>query len=112
MYYNSDFVSRAMKELNRSRGGLSKCKTATTSAVIGISTPSFCANSKIGWQLLNASQVWLVTAIVSSTERPLPRFSPNVRFRESGDWHVATKSPTPASPRNVPKTPKPRSKDI
>ena len=32
---------------------------------------------------------------------PRPRYSPNVRFRDSGELHVATRSPIPASPANV-----------
>ena len=38
---------------------------------------------------------------ISATERPRPSSSPNVRFRDSGDWQVATRSPSPASPANV-----------
>ena len=32
---------------------------------------------------------------------PLPRLTPNVRFRESGEEQVATRSPSPASPISV-----------
>ena len=32
---------------------------------------------------------------------PCPRYSPNVRFRDSGELQVATRSPSPASPANV-----------
>ena len=42
-----------------------------------------------------------VMSMVSCTVRPEPMFSPKVRLRESGDWHVATRSPTPAKPWNV-----------
>ena len=52
-------------------------------------------------QLLYASHVCRVMSMVSCTVRPEPMFSPKVRLRESGDWHVATRSPTPAKPWNV-----------
>ena len=32
---------------------------------------------------------------------PRPRYSPNVRFLDSGELQVATRSPIPASPANV-----------
>jgi hypothetical protein len=32
---------------------------------------------------------------------PRPKFSPKVRLRDSGDVHVATRSPSPASPAKV-----------
>jgi hypothetical protein len=55
----------------------------------------------MGVQLLYASHVCRVMSMVSCTVNPEPMFSPKVRLRESGDWHVATRSPTPAKPWNV-----------
>ena len=47
------------------------------------------------------SAVCFVTAMTSETARPCPRRTPNEWLRDSGDMHVAMRSPTPASPANV-----------
>ena len=52
------------------------------------------------WLLLPAAQL-VVPSVASASVRPRPRCSPNERLRDSGDWHVATRSPIPASPRKV-----------
>ena len=42
-----------------------------------------------------------VEAVISSVVMPCPSFSPNVRLRDNGDEHVATRSPSPARPISV-----------
>ena len=51
---------------------------------------------------LTPSPVCVVTAItLAPTAIPAPRCSPKVRLRDSGEEHVAIRSPIPARPRNV-----------
>ena len=68
---------------------------------IGISTPCCAASSWIDAQDLTPSATCRVEAVISATVRPWPSSSPKVRFRDSGDEQVATRSPRPASPEKV-----------
>ena len=75
--------------------------TPTTTSVMGISTPSAVASSSTGPADLAPSATWVVTAATSATGMPRPIISPNVRFRDSGELQVATRSPSPARPAKV-----------
>ena len=69
--------------------------------MIGISTPCVRARSSTGPADFAPSATWVVIAATSATGMPRPIISPNVRFRDSGELQVATRSPIPASPAKV-----------
>ncbi len=54
---------------------------------------------------LTPSAVCFVTAMTSETVIPWPSRTPNEWLRDSGDMHVAMRSPTPASPAKVTASP-------
>ena len=69
--------------------------------MIGTSIPTECANSTNELAVETPSTVdeTLLTAL--SIDPVLPSASPNVRFLESDEPQVASKSPTPARPTKV-----------
>jgi hypothetical protein len=98
---SSPFGSRPMSAATASIGARPSCTTAATCSMIGTSTPWSFASCSTESQDLTPSAVWRVTATTSATLIPRPRFTPKVRLRESGDMHVATRSPSPARPAKV-----------
>ena len=63
------------------------------------------ASSSSGRAVFTPSATMRISAMISSRERPRPSCSPTIRFRLSELVHVATRSPTPASPAMVMRSP-------
>ena len=80
------------------RGDSPSWHTATTCSVIGMSTSCLRARSSTERQLFTPSAVWCCWASTCSTVSPRPSRSPKVRLRDSGELHVATRSPRPGEP--------------
>src|SRR5205814_9609424 len=98
---HSGFVSRLISAVTATRGLTPSWQTRSTCSVIGISTSHRRARSRIARQLFTPSAVCRVAACACSSVSPRPRCSPKVRLRDSGEQHVATRSPRPASPEKV-----------
>ncbi|OEI69433.1 hypothetical protein Cus16_0037 [Curtobacterium sp. ER1/6] len=83
------------------RGSSLPARTSATWPTMGMSTPFAAASSRIGATDARPSAVWSICRTTSSNRYPWPSRRPAVLFRDSGDWHVAMRSPRPASPDNV-----------
>src|SRR5690606_2317638 len=99
--YRSGLALRDMNASSASAGDRSWCIIPTTASVIGMSIPCLRASARIDSEDFTPSAVCFVSATTCSRVSPEPSRSPKVRLRESGELHVATRSPIPASPARV-----------
>ena len=97
----SALVSRRMNDSIISGAVIRPSTTASTCSAIGASTPTCCASASREEHDFAPSATWRVEATISAVVMPSPSFSPKVRLRDSGEEHVATRSPRPARPIRV-----------
>ena len=88
-----------------SAGEVLPSSTAATCSPMGISTPWAAASSSNGRAVFTPSATMRMSAMMSSRERPRPSCSPTIRFRLRVLVQVATRSPTPARPAMVMRSP-------
>ena len=99
---HSERAGRSIKRRRGRRGGeVSPATMAATCSAMGISTPSAPGqlDQRAGRLHALGHHVHPVEHLVEV--RPWPSSKPTVRFRLRGLVHVATRSPTPASPPKV-----------
>src|SRR5512145_634505 len=85
--------SRDMRAVIAARGSHPSKRTRATPWTIGISIPSFFARSQALSVVTTPSATVSRSARMSSSLRPRPISTPNVRLRDRAPVHVSTRSP-------------------
>src|SRR5581483_180833 len=82
-------------------GVIRPATTSSTYWTSGASTPLAAASARSDEHDFAPSATWFVVAMIPAVVSPMPRRSPKVRLRDSGEEQVATRSPRPARPISV-----------
>src|SRR5690606_3567337 len=98
---SSAFGSRVISSPTASAGRRPSKRMAQTASVIGISTPWRRASARTETAVRTHSTTIVMAPSASATDIPPPIISPKRRFRLCRLKHVTTRSPRPASPKNV-----------
>jgi drug/metabolite transporter (DMT)-like permease len=98
---SSSFVLRRISSATAASVGSRSKTTARTFSAIGISTSCVAASSSAPVTVVTPSATPVSLVAASGQGTPEAINSPARRLRDSGDMHVAIRSPTPASPANV-----------